>query len=282
MIGSARFARSSLVVAALVAVALPAEAQTPRPYSLTLYDQLDYRGASVTFYGDNASIGSTGFAERARSAQVRGTWRVCEGGGYRNRCEILDANVRDLAALDLAGRVGSAQLIVGSAPPQAAPAYPPPSSGYPPPPYARSTAAGAEAPRPYLRPENPPEHRGRPEDPRLADLPPAADAPDRYARPRLAPPPAAQSGASALDVPAPAPAADRNEGRTVVFIARPTLQGQAVAAGDIGDADLLCAALGFGRAAYFDDDARAPRSVDVRGRAVGDGPVLRDLLCRRY
>jgi hypothetical protein len=165
MTGSARLVRSGLLAAALVAITLPAAAQSPRPYSLTLYDRPDYRGASVTFYGDHASVGSTGFADRARSAQVRGTWRVCEGGGYRNRCEVLDANVPDLATLGLDGRIGSAQLVLGPTPAQAAA----PSAYPPPPPYARPAAPPAEAwrppaaeagrappPPPIMRPEDPP------------------------------------------------------------------------------------------------------------------------------
>ena len=39
-----------------------------RPYSLTFYDQPAYRGGSVTFDGDNANVGTTGFSSRAQSA----------------------------------------------------------------------------------------------------------------------------------------------------------------------------------------------------------------------
>lgn len=263
MTGPARLAWSSLLAAALLAPATPAGAQTRPPYSLTLYDRLDYRGASATFYGDNPSVGSTGFAERALSAQVRGTWRLCEGGGYRNRCETLDADVRDLSTLGLAGRVGSVRLVAEAAlrPTDSDPAYPPPPYALPP---------DRPPPSAHLRPEDSPRAYARPDRPRLEDPPPAADAPP-YAWPAPA----------AVDAPPPIPGP--SEGRTAVFISRPTLGGRQVsAAGAVDDADALCRALGFGRAAYFDDDVRAPRSVDVHGRPVGEGPVLGDLLCRRY
>ena len=69
----------------------------------------------MTFYGDNADIGSTGFTNRAQSAQVVGTWRLCTGGGYRNRCQVVSGNVRDLTAFGLSGQVGSAQRVAGGA-----------------------------------------------------------------------------------------------------------------------------------------------------------------------
>jgi hypothetical protein len=310
-----------LATLALAAVAGPAAgAQTQYPFSLTLYDQLDYRGGSVTFYGDNANIGSTGFASRARSAQVRGTWRLCEGGGFRNRCEVLSANVRDLDAYGLAGRVGSAQRLSGVAatPPTPQP-QPRPIAPYNP--YAADPYAGAPAPRAaepaYGAP--PPPYAPRAYGPD-AYAPPAVDAPmpdapgrlgrDGYpALPAAAPPaPAPRGAAPAYGAPyvSPAPygpgAYDPNDyppapypayaaaadpdgpalGDSAVFFPQPTLRGADVSAASNRAADGFCRAQGLGPAIYFDQTRRLPRAVDVEGRPVGEGPILRDVLCRRF
>lgn len=294
MTASARTLRSGMLGAALAAGltaaaagAGAASAQDGRPHSLTLYDQPDYRGASVTFYGDHASIGSTGFADRARSAQVLGSWRLCEGGGYRNHCETFSANVRDLSAYGLAGRVGSAQLLGVYAPPPTAPDAPSPYSprpfgagpytDHPAPPPARTMGGRADAgplpPPPYGRDDR---YEPRPEPPREAareapiagaardyapppvDLPPA---PDRYERPTYPEPAYA----------APAADAGQVDGRNAVFFPRPLMRGADVAAAGQRSADEFCRTMGLGPALYFDE-------VGTMGRG---GAVLRDLLCRR-
>jgi hypothetical protein len=258
---------AGLLGAATVVAAGPAAAQAQRQFSLTLYDQPDYRGASVTFFDDNANVGSTGFADRAQSAQVRGTWRVCDGGGYRNRCEVLSANVRDLAAFGFAGRVGSVQLLdaprgstYADMPPVYTPpsAYPPPASAYPAP-YPGGDERGRDrdaypredyGPGPYDRDDR---------DDREAPYPPAANAPSP-----------------------PSPAAGRGvEGWTAVFFAQPSLNGADVSARSPRAADAFCRAQRLGTAIYFDQSRRSARAVDPDGRSVGEGPVLSDVLCRK-
>jgi hypothetical protein len=290
---------AALVAAAAAGLALPAQAQAQRQFSLTLYDQPDYRGGSVTFYGDNANIGSTGFTARARSAQVRGEWRLCEGGGYRNRCEVLSANVRDLSAYGLAGRVGSAQLLSGSAaidPPRSEPRYPGADrdtygqapSPYPAPAYPDQRYA---PPAPYAGPYGPaPYPADRSERDASDYAPPAVDAPPRGGPDRFADRDAPYAGAQAPRGEGgypPAPYAsndfgdDRAEGRTAVFFANPRLRGQEISAWSGRAADGFCRAQGLGTAIYFDQSQRARRAADLDGRPVGEGPVLRDVLCRR-
>ncbi len=314
MTGPVDLSRAVVLAAVLASLAAPAVAQTRYPYSLTLYDQPDYRGGSVTFYGDNANIGSTGFSTRARSAQIRGTWRLCEGGGYRNRCEVLNLNIRDLEAYGFSGRVGSAQLLGAGAqaiaPPPAAPparydppAYaaapyaPPPAAPYRPAPHSAAPAATPPsylAP-PYLAPyasgpyEAPPETLPPAVDAPLSapsrfgrayDAPAAASAPPVYSQPAY--PPSPYPPASRQPVPAAAPYGDGSaQGPTTVFFPSPTIRGADVAAWTPRAADGFCRAQGLGAAVYFDQSQRLPRAVDIEGRPVGEGPVLRDLLCRR-
>lgn len=289
MTGLVDLSRVLALAAALGGLAAPALAQQTRyPYSLTLYDQPDYRGGSVTFYGDNANIGSTGFANRARSAQIRGTWRLCEGGGYRNRCEVLNVNIPDLEAYGFSRRVGSAQLLgaatAGPAPRQPAPQGPAPRPQMPgspmpgppmPGPQAAPTAPAYETPYPAASPAIP--YESLPPEPPAVDAPLAA--PSRFGRPPYATPPAPPPYRPAP--PAAIDDAGSAQGGTAVFFPVPTLRGSSVAAWTPGAADSFCRTRGLGEAIYFDQSQVQRDAVDVSGRPAGEGPVLRDVLCRR-
>ena len=264
----------------LVMAAWPADAQQRRD-SLTLYELPDYRGASVTFYGDNANIGSTGFSDRAQSAQVIGTWRLCTGGGYRNRCEVVSGNIRNLDQYGLGRQVGSAQRLGADAPP--APRYEPapstryePPTAYPLPPAQPRTDSYPPPAQPYAPPYEQPYAPGYsdarpgygPNDPYYDYTPPAVDVPYGAGAPYAAP---------GYD----APAAGGVDGETASFFPRPTLNGMDVSAFRPGAADGFCRSQGLGPAVYFDQAQRSPRSVGVDMRPVGPGPILRDVLCRR-
>lgn len=303
-----------LIVAAALSAAAPAAWAQAAPPTLTLYDQPDYGGGSVTFYGDHANIGSTGIANRARSAQIRGSWRLCEGGGYRNRCVVLNGNVRDLSAYDLAGRVGSAQRVAprpsAAAPPQARYQPPPQSPAPAREPYRAPPGAYRSAPYPepadayardVVRPVDPyrepaqPYARDQDRDPAYAepvDRTPYTQPDDRqYAPPArdYAAAPAADAGGpydyeepdyAQTEAPPFAEGAPAS-GQTTVFFAAPSMRGSPVSAARPGAAAGFCRSQGLGGVAYSDGSRRAPRSIDIDGRMVGEGPVLSDVLCRR-
>jgi hypothetical protein len=321
--------RIAPTAALAVALGLCAAANAQQRDSLTLYELPDYRGASVTFYGDNANIGSTGFTNRAQSAQVIGTWRLCSGGGFRDRCETLSRNARDLSVYGLSGQIGSAQRLANGGY-AAAPAYPAGREPAPRPDYAtRAPRYTEQAPR-YEAPQGYPLP---PAQPRTAPMPsprygsaaaPAEgyDGPDPYRGGRGAQPAPDYSydggrtyrpspeprydetgpgyrGAGAAeplrdDVPramdAPRQGFDGPAvgdmagvpGSTVVFFARPESRGADVAASGQGGADAFCRSQGLGPAVYFDQTQRARRATDAYGRIIGPGPVLRDVLCRRF
>lgn len=275
-------------------------AQQQYPYSLTLYEQADYRGASVTIYGDNANLGSTGFTTRARSAQIRGTWRICEGGGYRLRCEVLSDNIRDLDTYGLAGKVGSAQSLNPPNIPASGPQSPWPAPvpeataaapGFPPAPAASPyRAPPASAAAPAARPAYPEQRAARSYEP-VAE-PPAVDAPiagpGRFGRAGEAVPPAPPPARTPTRTPAPARApvaatygAPDARGMGAIFFASPTAGGGEIAAFTPRAADAFCQAQGLAGAIYFDQSRNSPRAVDLDGRSLGEGPVLRDVLCRR-
>ena len=79
--------------------------------SITFYDQPGYRGGSVTFYRSTDNLQNTGFNDRAMSAQVRGSWRVCEQADLKGRCAVVSGNVPDLNAYGVAGMISSLQLV---------------------------------------------------------------------------------------------------------------------------------------------------------------------------
>lgn len=306
-------AAAPLGLIACAAIASTASGQARRD-SLTFYEFPDYRGASVTFYGDNANIGSTGFTTRAQSAQVIGSWRVCSGGGYRNRCEVLERNVRDLTAYGLSRQVGSAQRLSGQAYAAPAPVPAPPAAqpyirpyaeapAYPPPRMETRPLAPAQGYQPDPRYPAPyPDSRSEaPYDPRYSDPrrgfgapyrpdfgPPAADAPianypapyaaDPYPAPTYPPQPyPAQTYPPAEASYAPGGVS----GETSVFFAQPMVRGMEVSADGVRAADGFCRGQGLGLSLYFDASRRAGRSATVDGRVTGPGPVLRDVLCRR-
>ena len=278
-----------LVGLAGFAAAAQAQTQAPRRDSLTLYELPDYRGASVTFYGDNANIGSTGFTTRAQSAQVVGSWRLCTGGGYRNRCEIVSGNVRDLGPYGLSRQVGSAQRVSRDTyaaapsydtprydPPAYPPAQTPPRSGYAAP--AERPGYAAPPADPYAPGYRPPSYGGQYGAP-AAPYTPSYGAPrDDYAAPRPGYDQDARDfddAPAALDAPyrgAPAPSGpsyaatpERGvEGRSSVFFPRPVMGGRSVP-DRAGAAEDFCRSQGLGRPVYFDMA----------------GGVLGDVLCVR-
>jgi len=278
---------AALGAACALALAAPAAAQAPQRDSLTLYELPDYRGASVTFYGDHAAIGSTGFADRAQSAQVIGTWRLCTGGGFRNQCQVLSGNVRNLGVYGLSRRVGSAQHLskqayapaprYEDAAPYQSPPYQPPSPYSAPPPVAQAyplppvrSSAGNEpygAPTPGYAP---------PYDPRYDARPGYGVEPPQpyYGQPY--PPPGGPAGGGA-----PGAVAPPVYGDSAVFFPNPTIRGMQVSATGMRSADDFCRSQGFGLSLYFDTGGPAAQTVDPDGRPTGAGPALRDVLCRR-
>jgi beta/gamma crystallin len=74
---------------------------------LVLYDRARYRGASRAL--DNASGGLGGFGNRAQSAQVIGTWELCDGASFSGRCVTVSQNVPNLGSLGMNNRVSSAR-----------------------------------------------------------------------------------------------------------------------------------------------------------------------------
>jgi len=275
-----RMVRPAAVLGAVCALTLagPAAAQAPQRDSLTLYELPDYRGASVTFYGDHASVGNTGFADRAQSAQVIGTWRVCTGGGFRNQCEVLSGNVRNLAVYGLSRQVGSAQLLSGqpAAPaPYQSPPYQAPSA-YSPPPATQAYPLPPARPSGSYAPYGAPQSGFPPYDPRYDARPGYGAQPTQPYYDQPYPPPGAPATGGA-----PGGVAPPVYGDSAVFFPHPTIRGMQVSATGMRSADDFCRSQGLGLSLYFDAGGPAAQTIDPDGRMAGAGPALRDVLCRR-
>ncbi len=126
--------KAILAGAAIAAALASSGAAQPARSSITFFDGPNYQGASATFFGDVADLATARFDHRARSVRVSGTWLVCEGAAFRNRCVTLSASVADLGAYDLIQRIVSARQTNGSFTPPPPPPPPPPPEPLPPPP----------------------------------------------------------------------------------------------------------------------------------------------------
>lgn len=80
---------------------------------ITLYDAPGFQGRSVSFYADAPNLSDQGFNDRARSARIRGSWRLCEDKAFRSRCEPFADDVADFGEFNFSARVSSLQLVGG-------------------------------------------------------------------------------------------------------------------------------------------------------------------------
>lgn len=105
----------SITLAALAAAALaaPAAAQPYRGASVTLYDQPNFQGASVTITQSTPDLGRWRFNDRARSARFEGRWLICEHDSFKGRCQEVRGDVPDLNQYRLAEQISSLEPIGG-------------------------------------------------------------------------------------------------------------------------------------------------------------------------
>lgn len=73
-------------------LATPAAAQIATP-SMTLFELPGYLGRSVTITADTPDLAKEGFAKRAQSARVTGSWQVCPAVTFAGACQTLNGNM---------------------------------------------------------------------------------------------------------------------------------------------------------------------------------------------
>lgn len=83
-------------------------AQPPRPH-VVLFDAIDFRGESLVVYENTPAL--RGFVNRAGSAKVYGgAWQICDAIDFWGRCEMVTANVADLARLGFRNKISSVRM----------------------------------------------------------------------------------------------------------------------------------------------------------------------------
>lgn len=98
------FCMTALAALSLVGAA---EAQPFRGGSVTLYDQPNFQGQSVTITQAAPDLGKWRFNDRAQSARFEGRWRICEHDDFKGRCQEVRGEVANLHTLGLMAQVSS-------------------------------------------------------------------------------------------------------------------------------------------------------------------------------
>lgn len=126
-----------ILAAGLLALAAPAAHALPKPNlpdigaipgrlfpqkeerRLVLFEGPHYTGRAVTIRTAESNLTRLHMNDRAKSARVVGQWRLCEDSRLRGKCEVVSADIPDLAAAGLPA-LSSAAFVRGSGRPKPA------------------------------------------------------------------------------------------------------------------------------------------------------------------
>lgn len=76
--------------------------------SITVYQDANYRGRSMTFREAIPNLRNSGLNDAISSMRLsRGSWEVCEDANYRGRCQVINGDVRDLGRTGMNDRISS-------------------------------------------------------------------------------------------------------------------------------------------------------------------------------
>jgi hypothetical protein len=86
-----------------------------RGVSITVYDDVNFRGATMTFRRDVPDLRDVQFNDRISSLQAAPgqSWEVCEDANYRGRCIVVSGSERDLRARGLNDVITSIRRVPG-------------------------------------------------------------------------------------------------------------------------------------------------------------------------
>jgi hypothetical protein len=99
--------RKLFLIGLVIGAVTPAMAQTADVGSITLYELPAYLGRSVRITSATSNLATVGFANRAQSARVQGSWEVCPETAYKGSCQTLTASAKVLQLLGLGGKIAS-------------------------------------------------------------------------------------------------------------------------------------------------------------------------------
>jgi len=121
---TSRRATCGLVTALLLAAGVfpaPVAAQRPPAAGITIYEDVNYGGARVTFVRDVADLRPSKFEHRISSFLIAPgeMWEVCEGRNFTGRCEAFSGAEPDLVRRNWNDRISSLRIVQTSRPPEA-------------------------------------------------------------------------------------------------------------------------------------------------------------------
>jgi hypothetical protein len=101
----------------LLPAAATAPAQ-PRPTMITVYDQPNFKGQSLTFEKSVPSLAALDFNDKVGSVKIKGQrdWVLCEHRNFMGRCGRIHAKANNLKGIKLEGLVSSLYPVPEAAP----------------------------------------------------------------------------------------------------------------------------------------------------------------------
>jgi hypothetical protein len=82
------------------------------PGSITLYDDVDYKGVAIEITADTPNLALTNFNDKVSSVKVHGgQWQLCVDWQYRGECSIIDRDAPNLSRFSLNNRVSSIRRV---------------------------------------------------------------------------------------------------------------------------------------------------------------------------
>ena len=92
-------------------------AGAPADTEITVFDQPNFKGATLTFARSVPSLAALNFNDRIASLVIKGKrdWVLCENRNFMGRCVRVRAKANDLKVLQIAGRVSSLYPVPASA-----------------------------------------------------------------------------------------------------------------------------------------------------------------------
>jgi hypothetical protein len=82
------------------------------PASITLYDDIDYKGQALEITGDIPNMNLAKFNDKVTSVRVHGgQWQFCVDWQYTGQCSIIDKDSPNLTRFSLNNRVSSIRRI---------------------------------------------------------------------------------------------------------------------------------------------------------------------------
>ena len=104
------------LVLAVSAFSLDASAQRGRGYGysgITVYEDPDFRGDSVTFRNEVPDLRQQGLNDRISSLEVGGNqaWEVCRDVNFEGGCRVFQGSIEDLRSLGWNDRISSMRAV---------------------------------------------------------------------------------------------------------------------------------------------------------------------------